>query len=402
MRKTIIAVVLVLCCCPISSVVSKAELVKAVFMRDNNVWLLHQGKEKQITNSGSVFSTPSWSHDGQWLLYQQEAQAEFQEVGMQLELWAYHVDTGKKQKIFYHAFSPLWSSKENLIAFNAQGILNISNLNSFNNVATGVNSYTWLPDATGFLLSSSAVLRPDGWTSPILFTKNINFDHDDLVFNGVEKMFTIPKEIELGNQKINSINASSFEFSPSNQWISFIVSPTASLSMDSNVLCVISKHGDDFHVLDEVIFGVGEPKWAPNSDTIAFIAGGGRIVFGFKDKQIKVKEMPTTGTYTPENYAELDFDWVSDFSLVTARIEEQEWSNDFSKHPYPALYLIDLNKNTQTKITNPPTGYGDYNPQYSRSLEKLVWLRGTSITIKIRNYGKLILMEQKPYPGLKM
>lgn len=45
--------------------------------------------------------------------------------------------------------------------------------------------------------------------------------------------------------------------------------------------------------------------------------------------------MPASGSYTPENYAELDFDWITDHSIVTSRIVEKEWSNDFSEHPLP-------------------------------------------------------------------
>jgi hypothetical protein len=51
------------------------------------------------------------------------------------------------------------------------------------------------------------------------------------------------------------------------------------------MLSVISQKGEGFQVLGEVIFGVGEPKWAPKEDTLAYIAGEGRIVFGFKNKK---------------------------------------------------------------------------------------------------------------------
>ena len=91
-----------------------------------------------------------------------------------------------------------------------------------------------------------------------------------------------------------------FNYSPSKKWISFIVSPTASWSMDSNMLCVISSEGKNFKILDEIILHVGKPKWAPSNDTIAYIAGGGRIVLGFKNKDLKIEEMPASTKYTPE------------------------------------------------------------------------------------------------------
>lgn len=352
---------------------------KAGFIRDGNLWTLIGTNEKQITHTGKVISTPKWSPNGKWLLYQNEAASEYQDNKEQVEIWAYNVETLEKKKVFYDGYSPTWAPHKNVIAFNSYGILNISDLKHFYNIATGVDSYTWLPDESGFLLSSSGVLRPDGWSSATLFKKKVNDYKDIILFGGVEHFFTLPREIGKDNNEIIAVYASDFEFSPSGDWISFIVSPTASWSMDSNMLCVISNDGNDFEVLDEIILDVGEPKWAPTSDTIAFIAGGGRIVFGFKNKDLKVREMPVTGSFTPPNHVDLDFDWITDNSIVASRFEERDWSNDFSNHPLPSLYSINIDKNNQVEITSPPKGYGDYSPQYIKSIEKIVWLRGVSI-----------------------
>ncbi len=358
-----------------------ASGVKAGFIRDGNLWILLNNEEKQITTTGKVFSKPKWSPDGKWLLYQNAAPSEFPDKEEQSEVWVYDIETKETKKIFYDGFSPTWAPHKNVIAFNQLGTLNISDLKQFYNIATGVHGYIWLPDGSGFLLSSGGVLRPDGWTSAILFTKKVNDHYKDIVlFGGVDRFFTLPREIGINENKIIAVYASNFAYSPSNQWISFIVSPTASWSMDSNMLCIISKEGKNFEVLDEVVFEVGEPKWAPSSDTIAFIAGGGRIVFGFKNKDLKIREMPVTGAFTPPNYADLDFDWITDHLIVTSRIEEKEWSNDFSEHPLPSLYSINIETNKQVKVTKPPKEYGDYEPHYVKSLDKLIWFRGKSLT----------------------
>ncbi|WP_075981791.1 TolB family protein [Bacillus massilinigeriensis] len=371
---------------PVVATASPLGNVRAAFIRDGDLWVIHNNKEKKITNTGTIFSKPKWSYDGKWLLYQNLANSEIQPNEKQSEVWVYQVDTGERKKIMYDGTSPSWSPRENIIAFNTQGILNLSDLSKFYNIATGVSGFTWLPNGNGFLLSSAGVLRPDGWTSSILFKKQIQKPYEDVIlFGGVERFFTLPKEIGLNNNKIPAIYADQFHYSPSQKWISFIVSPTASLSMDSNMLCVISSDGKDFEVMDEVIFEVGEPKWAPSNDTLAFIAGAGRIVFGFKNKELKLKEMPVSSTYTPKNYADLDFDWITNESIVTSRIKEKEWSNDFKEHPLPILYSINLETKKQTQITKPPKGYGDYNPQYIKSIGKLVWLRGTSLTDQKRN-----------------
>jgi hypothetical protein len=367
---------------PITITQAKDANLKIAFIRDGDVWVLRNEKEQQITDKGKIFAKPKWSQDGKWLLYQMEAPSEFEEKEPQVEIWAYNTETEEKKKIFYDASSPIWAPNRNEIAFNAHGILNISDLKQFYNIATGVNSFTWLPDGSGFLLSSAGALKPDGWSSAEIFTKKVKAPYQDIVlFGGVEHFFTLPREIGTNEKdQIIAVYANDFTYSPSNKWISFIVSPTASWSMDSNMLCVINKEGNHFEILDEVILHVGKPKWAPANDTLAYIAGGGRIVFGFKNKALKVREMPASGSFTPPRYADIDFDWVTDNSIVTSRVEEREWSNDFQEHPLPSLYSIKVNTNKQERISNPPEGYGDYNPQYIEPIKKLVWLRGTSIT----------------------
>ncbi|WP_369902145.1 TolB family protein [Bacillus manliponensis] len=382
MHKFVVFFIMVLILFPSASLAATEKEVKAAFIRGGNVWVLKNGKEKQITSSGKVGMTPKWSHDGKWLVYNVENKKE------QMEVWAYNVETEKKKKIFYNGFSPSWAPNKNVISFQDAGILNISDMKQFYNIATGVSSYTWLPDGSGFLLSAAGTLKPDGWSGATLFTKRVSSYQNIELFGGVDPFFTLPKEIGVGDKKIIAVYANDFHFSPSNKWISFIVSPTASWSMDSNMLCVISHDGKDFEVLDEIVLEVGKPKWAPGSDTIAFIAGGGRLVFGFKNKDLKIREMSANGSYTPPKYADFDFDWITNKEIVTSRMEEKEWTNDFSKHPLPSLYTVNIETNKQKEITNPPKGYGDYHPQYVESIGKLVWFRGTSIIGQKRTLWK--------------
>ncbi|MBY3621363.1 hypothetical protein CA600_29685 [Paenibacillus sp. VTT E-133280] len=207
----------------------------------------------------------------------------------------------------------------------------------------------------------------------------------------VEKFYRLSNEISNNGSKIIAVNPSDFSFSRSGSWLSFVVSPTASWSMDSNMVCAISSDGRHFEVLDEIILEVGRPKWAPSKDSLAYIAGGGRLVFGFKEKDLMTKEFPTFTTYTPENYADLDFAWKDDDTIYVSRVKEAEWSNDFSKLPLPALYIVDTVSGEQTtKVTIPPEGYGDYGPDYIHSVDKLIWIRKyhyTDTNIWISNPG---------------
>lgn len=364
--------------------VSAKNQTKAAFIRDGNLWLLLNNQETQITKSRNVHGI-QWSHDGKWILYQMQAPSQFEPNKIQNEIWVYHLETSEKKRIFYDGYEPQWAPNKAVVAFQDNGVLNISNLKEFRNVALGVYGFTWLPDGSGFLMSSRANLNPDGWTNPVLYEKKLPKNWDEInLFANVKEFFVVPKDLRVDNKNVMSINVDSFLFSPSKKWISFIVSPTASLAMDSNMLCAISSDGERFETLDEMILGVGEPKWAPSKDILAYIAGGGRIVFGFRGKDLKYKEFPVA-SLTPSNYAELNFTWVSNSSIVTSRVEAKDWSNEFSEHPLPSLYSVHLNKDHQTKIIEAQSGYGDYDPQFIRSMNKLIWFRGTSITDSNRN-----------------
>lgn len=385
--KRLFFIVLILLLLPFNHLTSaaKQENVQAAFIRDGNLWLLKNNKEQQITQTGHIYN-PQWSHDGKWLLFQKEAPSQFENNKIQNEIWVYNWETGEKKRIFNDGYRPQWAPDKNLVAFQDNGVLNISDLNQFHNIALGVYSFAWLPDGESFLLSSQANLNPDGWTSPVLYNKKLpkNLAEVDM-FGNINEFFVIPKDLRVDNKSVMSINVNSFTSSPSKKWISFIVSPTASLSMDSNMLCAISADGKKFEILDEIIYGVGAPKWAPSKDILAYIAGGGRIVFGFKGKDLKYKDFPVSTSLTPTNFAELNFTWVDNETIVTSRVEAKEWSNELSEHPLPSLHIIHLNNSKQVKITQASNGLGDYDPQYVRSMAKLVWYRGTSITDRNRN-----------------
>ncbi|MEK3888727.1 hypothetical protein [Bacillus sp. FSL K6-3431] len=125
----------------------------------------------------------------------------------QNELWVYDLETKQHHKIFYDGRNPKWSPIENIIAFEQGGILNISDLQTFYNIASGVDSYEWHPNGKSFIVSSSAILRPDGWTNPILYTVSIEGGYQnstDLTKN-VERLFVIPKEISNGKVKSKHI-----------------------------------------------------------------------------------------------------------------------------------------------------------------------------------------------------
>ena len=358
--------------------------VKLAFIRDGYVWLKENNIEEKLTTDKATYNSPPlWSFDGKKLLYQKEVTEKINEQKQTSnQLWVYDVKSRNHKKVFYDGQNPKWSPIENIVAFTDGGVLNISDLEQFYNVALGVEDYEWQPDGKGFIASSSASLRPDGWTNPVLYTISIKDGFQnikDLLKNG-KQFFVIPKEVVKDDVKVLSISATSLTYSPNKQWISFIVEPTGSMAMDSDMLCVISADGKEFQVIDEIIWQF-TPKWAFSENLLGYISGGGRIVAGFKNKNLKVTELPTYQwvSLTPKNYAEMGFSWVDNHSLIVSRVKESEWSNDADKRPKASLYFLTLTGQKQIKITTPPKEMGDYYPLFLPSITKITWLRKSDI-----------------------
>ncbi|MEB1807377.1 MAG: TolB domain-containing protein [Bacillaceae bacterium] len=378
----ILQALIILCLLLPTSIHAEMELteLKAAFVRDGYLWTnINQKEEKITTERANYTSSLAWSFDGSKLLYQKQGKD-----ASQNEIWVYDTNTKQHTKIFYDGSDAKWSPVENIIAFKSQDVLNISDLKTFYNIALGVCDYEWQPDGKGFVASSRAVLQPTGWTNPILYNISMKqaYQHIKNLTANAEELFVIPTEVKKGDVSVMAIQATDFSYSPDAKWISFIVSPPASMSMDSNMLCVISNDGKSFEAIDEIILHLDNPKWALKKNRLAYIAGGGRIVLGFKDKDLKVTELPssTAVSLTPPNYAELGFTWVNDRSLTVSRVKESKWSNEPEKRPKPALYDLDISGYGQKLITVPPEGYGDYDPEFHSSIKKMTWIRKADLT----------------------
>jgi dipeptidyl aminopeptidase/acylaminoacyl peptidase len=367
------------------------DKVMVAFVRDGFLWTKINGKEEKVTKEAAKYPTsPQWSHDGKWILYEVEPKRKLSpNLEFQTEIWVYHLETKKHKRITLDGTNPKWSPVENIVAFKSGSILNVSTLDHFYNIALGVGDYSWFPDGKSFIAASSASLQPDGWTNPLLFTIGLdkNLDMMTSLTKNAKKLYTIPSDLKKGNISVLAIDVTNFQFSSDGKWISFTVNPTASGAMDSNMVCVISADGQHFEPLDEIIWEVGSQKWAFHQNRLGYIAGGGRIVLGFKNKDMKVTELPAfkSISLTPANFAELGFTWKDDNSLVVSRVKETEWSNDAKERPDPSLFLIKMGEQAQTQITHPPMDYGDYQPIYLPSVHKLTWVRKKDLAVALRD-----------------
>ncbi|WP_167577413.1 hypothetical protein [Ammoniphilus sp. YIM 78166] len=369
--------ILIFILCFQNSLVAHAESsMKAAFIREGNLWVKIDDKELQITDNGNAGS-PEWSHDARWIAYSKQG-----EKPENLEIWAYNIEAQKNYLVFHHGYNFQWAPDRNLLAYQPQIGINLTDLRGDKpartyDVAHGVDHFSWTPDGRGFLASSSACPRPDGWSNPVLFNIKLEDDFEpDNVFANAKEFFTIPGTLKKNNIEILSIGTSSFKWSPDKKWISFIVNPTASWSMDSNMLCILSSDGQKFEPLDEMASGFPF-DWAPTSNLLGYIQGGGRMVFGFNNKNLKVKELPALQqlVLTPKNFVDLSFTWQSDENVVVSRSPELEWSNVPSKRALPILYRINILNKEQLQLSFPPNGYGDFNPEILQTNKKLSWTR---------------------------
>lgn len=356
-----------------SNTAQASDDLKVAFNRHQQLWVKIGDKEKKIAEHGSV-DTPEWSSDGNLLAYSQPGDFGNGEN----EIWVYNLHTGKTEYVTHNGHNYQWAPAKNILAFQFGGVLSVKDFRgdepgSFYNRALGVDNYSWLPNGNGFLATTNANLHPDGWTNPILYQiKGLKVNN--LLKSG-KKFFVIPGTLNKGHAEILSVGTSRFKWSPYKNWIAFMVNPTASWSMDSNMLCVISKDGKSFEPVDEMARAF-DFQWSPHRNILGYIEGQGRIVFGFTNKNLRVKELPAMQytELTPKNFADLSFTWLDDENVIVSRTPEREWSNDPSKKALPVLVSVQL-QGKQQQITKPSKGFGDFNPMFLHANQKLTWVR---------------------------
>lgn len=333
--------------------------IKAAFIRDHQLWVKIGDKEQRIT-TGEIVSTPKWSHDGRYVAFSEGENAD--------RLWIYDTKSEQRAQLAdRHVTNYEWAPSGNLLAFQQESILHLSDLKAPPAyVAPGVGNFSWWPDGNGFIASSNAPITPKGWGQVGLYRISLK---GDLISN--ELLYQLPK---MGNSFF-AIGTSAFKWSHDGKWAAFIAIPTASWSMDSNTLSVIGHAGKVFEKADPMLLNENWFKWGPRGNVLAYIEGEGRIVT--KNKHLKVKEMPAVArnVLTPKGVVDRDFDWLGSDALVVSRSAHAEWSNHPNKRPLPTLYSIELATSKQVKRTDPPLGFGDFFPIAMKSQNRLAWVR---------------------------
>ncbi|AEI41175.1 DUF3889 domain-containing protein [Paenibacillus mucilaginosus] len=348
------------------------EEPKAAFVRSGHLWLKMNGQERELTAEG-LADTPRWSEDGRYVAYTRRASAE----APQSEIWVYSLETDRHEQLPVQGGANYrWSPVRSVLALQLETVLGtvemgLSGAGSFTSEAVGVGNYAWLPDGSGFLISSAAQLNPAGWNAVELYTVALRSGAEP---SKPKHLFTLP----LQSEDFFAIGTSTFKWSPDRRWISFIARPTASLSADSNTLCLLSADGRTFRRLGPMLGYESWFRWAPKAEKLAYIEGEGRLVTQNKKLQIREAGAFRTGGYTPPGYADRGFTWLDDKMLAVSRSKESDWETEERLRPLPVLYRVPAaaaGPDAGQQLTSPPEGSGDFQPYYVRRSGKLTWVR---------------------------
>lgn len=340
------------------------DSLKVAFIRGGHLWVKVNAKEMQVTTGYPVLA-PRWSYDGQYIAYAKGTNAD--------DIWVYHLKTKQHVHIYSGAHHYGWAPSAHVLAFQIDEVLNTAELHSdsigkLNNVSLGVGNYSWMPDGSGFLVSSNSKLLPTGWTPVELFLVPADAHLDS---NKIKPFFTLPSE----SAQFFAVSTSSFKWSSDGKWISFLAIPTASLSADSNTLCVLSADASKFKQLGNMLHYDSWFQWAPSKNLLAYIEGEGRVVL--ENKHLKIKELPilTPLNYTPQGDVDRDLTWNTNQLLTVSRSKEINITTGTVKCSFPALFQVNLLNHKQQQITNPPIQTGDYYPYQLSKTKKLTWIR---------------------------
>jgi hypothetical protein len=335
------------------------------------LWIKVGDKEERITN-GDLIRYPKWSQDGYWIAYLKGAK-EADETFFSGDLWLYNSRMKKHIKVKTNVSKNFaWSPHSNQLTFLVNDALFLfnpdpSSLYLATPITTNVENVSWFPDGKRVLISSRkrAELHSDIILSEVVFDKDKP---------KIKHIYTIP----IGEDEYY-VSTSPFKWSADKKWISFLLIPTASLSADSNTLCLFSFDERKFMKVDEMLNDENWFRWSPWKNQLGYIGGSGREAQ--KNKQLKTIIVPGLHkeTLTPKGFVDRDFIWKNNNSFFISRSVESEWV-DVDKRPLPSLYEIS-NKQKQRQITFPLKNEGDFAPQIVHN--QLVWVRTNRKTAKI-------------------
>ena len=378
-----ILLLITLICFNFSSIASADAPLTAVFIRDHQLWLKKGDQEIQLTKDRYVYS-PKWSYDGRFIGY-----ISGDEKGEKSDLFIY--DT--KEKESYQPYVRIetsdfkWSPNKNQLAYINGRVLNVTKIRNgrpqgFENVSLGVSGFEWFPNGKEFIVSSESNLLPTGWSPIPLYRIPVDAN---LAKDKMQPFYTIQTKVP----DLFGTYADYFKWSSDGKWVSFLVIPTLSWSMDSNTLSVLSSQGKHFQAVGKMLGYQDWFKWAPSANQLAYISGEGR--FFVENKKMTIAGIPIVKQqeYTPKGFVDLDLEWYSKDLVIVARAKEnKEWKEGPPPTMFTSLYAINMRTGEQKQISFPgkneleedPQVVGPYLTWFRKMAEQTkgdVWVKNT-------------------------
>ncbi|SFT20769.1 hypothetical protein SAMN05428962_5245 [Paenibacillus sp. BC26] len=339
----------------------------AAFVRGGALWVKVVDDEKQLTQAEHVVS-PKWSYDGKWLAYAAGEQSN--------ELWMLEVSTGAKHLVAANGGRNYkWSPNRLLLAFEEEQRLYVVDQQEATkpvDVSSSIgnmSSYAWRPDGAGFVVSTQGTFN--GQTPVRIMQLAMQPDMTGAGSVQAKQLYVLPSQLN----ELPVVGTSVFKWSASGKWMAFLAIPTASLSADSNTLCVLAADGSVFKPVDQMVNHANWIQWSPQGDELAYIGGIGREAT--TNKQLRVTRVPDIqprNDFTPAGFVDQDFTWRSPVDIVVSRAKASEGTDSSGKRPYPYLVSVKLDGERQKRITKSAEGYGDFGP-VSLGTDGLGWVR---------------------------
>ena len=343
-----------------ASAAKEEGFLKAAFVRKGELWLKEGSREKKLDN-GPFARNPKWSFDGKWLAY---TKGETEQ-----ELWVLQLRTGRTDRVSTEGGSNFqWAPNAERLAYQTGELLQVVDVNRDRKslgAAKGIGNYSWQPDGQGFFASSQSELQPDGWTPIRLFQIPLDGLSDPGKYVTVH---VLPSP----SDDFFAVSTSTFKWSADGRWIAFLAKPTASLSADSNTLCVVTSDGVVFRTLDEMANNEQWFEWAEQGDQLAYIAGVGREAASNKELKVLAVTSERAAAYTPKGFVDQALAWQDLLHIVVSRAAESKREEGGAAPAFPHLVRIELASGKQRSITKPSSKHGDYHPVALSS--KLAWV----------------------------
>lgn len=322
------------------------EDLKAAFVRGGELWMKQGGEERKLSE-GEYVRNPKWSFDGRWIAYTRGE--------TERELWLEEISTGKRVLVTPEAENNFqWSPSRTSLAYQIRSGLYLIDLHHSErqlDVADDIGNFSWMPDGSGFIVSSEARLLPSGAWTPIALSKVPLAAIADPGL--VKRLIVLPGKLE----GMDVVGTSTFKWSADGRRIAFLATPTASLSADGNTLCLLTADGTDFKTLDVMARNESWFQWSGQGETLAYIAGAGREAT--VNKKLTAFDVPVSRktVLTPAGYADRGFAWNGAAHIAAVRAREAPWSADPAKSELTYLVNVSLEDGRQQIIS--PHGSGD-------------------------------------------